>query len=610
MTMRAGGAVAELKLNGEVRLIGYGPGPARRTSATLNKLRLRAIVLEDSGGVRIALVSGDFWAASSWIHARVGGALAGLPALGLDRSKVFFSGTHTHCSPGGLYDSPYYANFAAAWPSDAGFDQNLAWDVAQQLVEVIKRACAALRPATLSNATGDFSTDSINRSYGAHVANDGGNSDDVYPEHAGRGAIDPTLELLVARDLNDQQLIGVWGAVNCHGTALGKNIDKLSPDFLGSAARKMEGHDAAVAVPHVLCSGAIGDVDPQPAGQTRAQFIKARESGESSSFHWMYRLADALQAAVEDALENNESDLEADLQFEAQRVDAIVANATLGTGEKMPDQPMVGDPVLFGSELGRGPFSYEGQRKTTPDGHLHWPKLSAHPFTLVVNAHLEEHEKHLSLSLFKLGDLLWLVGLPGEPTTRFSQNVKTALRAHAGGANLLLCGVNGGYNGYFVTPAEYRAQHYEGASCIWGPHTQTFVIEKLVELAKAKPAPLFSAAISMSVSTLNLQPLANFASVVAAAPPVPPPPTATRAQKFLEEAFAWVTKVSTDRDAFLEIGTTRIAPVLVKPVKRSGKPAFELRFLIRQEQLGVKARLVRVTPTSERFKLKASKAPR
>lgn len=626
MTIRAGGAVAELVFPGEVRLIGYGPGPSRRAKAgaTLNKLRIRAIVLEDDAGERIALVSGDFWAASSWIHARLGGQLSESPALKLDRSRVFFSGTHTHCSAGGLFESKYYSVFAQAFPFDAGFDEALAWNIADQLAKVVIKACNALQPATLSVAEGDFSTESINRSYGAYAANNGENSDAQYPESLGRTAVTPELDLLVARAL-DGTVIGVWGAVNCHGTALGKNVEKLHPDFLGSAARLLEGDFAANAAPWVLCSGAIGDVDPQPSGKTREQFIALRED-EAKAFFWMQKLAAALKDSAEQAVHENDGDPVSSIRFEARQIDALVPNAVLSGGRQMPAVPMIGDPVLRGSELGKGPFSYEGKRKVVWDNHPHWPKLASNPFTLVANSAMAEHEKHLSISLFKLGDLMWLVGIPGEPTTTFASNVRAALESSANGAAVLVCGVNGGYNGYFVTPAEYGAQHYEGASCIWGPNTEPFVLEHLAELAKPLPPPPPSASIAVSF-TVNAPVTFGVAmGITAGAAPAPapgdtlklksmsgaPPASAQKpampqsVQKALDEDFAWITCNSPHDDALLEIGTERIVPLIVQPM---GKKKFSLSFLVHRHQLGAKGKLVRVMPSGNSFKLKES-APR
>lgn len=609
MAIRAGGAVAELQFPGEVRLIGYGPGAPRRTSATLNRLRIRAIVLEDDAGERLALVSGDFWAASSWIHARLGGQLGENPALGLDRSRVFFSGTHTHCSAGGLFESPYYSRFAQAYPLDQGFDHDLAWSVADQLAQLVIRACGALQPATLSVANGDFSTESINRSYGAHVANDGQNPDAPYPEPLGRTAVDPALDLLVARAL-DGTIIGVWGAVNCHGTALGKNIEDLSPDFLGSAARSLEGDFAANAAPWVLCSGAIGDVDPQPAGKTRDQFIALRKT-RASAFNTMYRLADALKDAALQAVTQNEGPLRDTLRFEARRVDALVPGAQLATGARMPDVPMIGNPVLRGSELGQGPLSSEGHRKQTWDDHPHWPKLASIIATAAANIAMAEHDQRLSLSLFKLGDLMWLVGLPGEPTTRFSANVKSALENAAGAASLLVCGVNGGYNGYFVTRPEYDAQHYEGASCIWGPHTEPFIIEQLLALTQPQPPPPTMVAMSLSISApLALSVAVGLGPAPVAKASVPEVVDSKKVDGAMEERFAWITATSPHKEVLLELGAERISPLVVQEgPKKKGRRTWSVSFLVYRHQLGKKGQLVRLAPSGKRFKL-TERAPR
>ena len=74
----------------------------------------------------------------------------------------------------------------------------------------------------------------------------------------------------------------------------------------------------------------------------------------------------------------------------------------------------------------------------------------------------------------------------------------------------------------------------------------------------------------------------------------------------MEEQFAWITLSSGYRDALLEIGTERIVPLIVQ---EAGKKKWSLSFLVHRHQLGAKARLVRIAPTGNGFKLK-ERAPR
>jgi neutral ceramidase len=59
-----------------------------------------------------------------------------------------------------------------------------------------------------------------------------------------------------------------------------------------------------------------------------------------------------------------------------------------------------------------------------------------------------------------------------------------------GASALMVAGVCGDYAGYFTTPKEYEAQHYEGASTLWGRASGDWLVEQARRLAKAPPPPL------------------------------------------------------------------------------------------------------------------------
>lgn len=605
--MQAGGAVAELDLGSrEVWLIGYGPdtGP-RRTTNTLNRLRLRAVVLDGGPGARVVLLSGDFWAASTAVQLRVEELLRARPRLGLGGATVFFSGTHTHSSPGGLYESPYYRQFAGAWPFDQGFDPSLVEVVAAQLVQLVETACARREDATLSWGEATFSGQSINRSYAAYARNFGGSA--PAPEAQQRLAIDPALRMLFVRPVADgARLLGAWGAVNCHGTVFSKALAVCSPDLLGRASRELEGWQANTATPWVLCAGAIGDVDPQPSGMSRDAFIAERARGLQPSNQLAATLAAALRGAVQQAVAHEGVRVD-QVSPRGVRHEVRVARATLADGRRMPDYPQVGEPVLAGSELGRGPLSQEGVRRSEPDdGSPHWPKLSSHVFVQHINGELARHSPFLSLSLVKLGPVGWLVGLPGEPTTMLAQNLRAALAPFSGGLPVMVCGVTGGYNGYFVTAPEYEGQHYEGASCIWGRHTEAFLREHLVLLAAAPtaapPGPTPPPSVGAAVARAEAE------ALVRAQARARPFETDDAQARLARAGVALVSVDSPDPHARLVVDGRELLPVAAKALpKRKGKQGarHRLTFLVDRAALGRPAELreARARPVGERFVL-------
>lgn len=516
MGLRAAGAVGSLTLGSrEVFLIGYGPGAKRRTTVEPDSLRLRAILLEDDAGDRVALISGDLWSASAAVLRHLGATVKDSPTLKLDASRIFFSGTHTHCSLGGLYESPYYATYASDYWVSKGFDPDLVDAVASHFLSLLYEAEGALEPATVERGVASFGGHSINRSYSAYVRNalPGTNPDPGADEATQRSATNPAVKLVRFRSVADPaKVLGVWGAVNCHATSLGKSFTRCSGDFIGTASARLEG-PAADAAPWVLCAGAVGDVDPQPAGLSRADFIQARDSGDAAALAHMSALASALEAAVRTASYEPPAAVN---RLRALRVQAFATSAQVPSG-RLPALPMIGDPVLAGSELGPGPCSQEGARDNGPNSSPQWPKLQQNPFAQLANNEVKLHTPFLPLSVFAIGDAMWLVGLPGEPSTVMARSIEERLRPHAAGAELMVCGVNGDYSGYFVTAKEYEAQNYEGASCLWGRLTQEFLLAQLEGLV-AVPAVGAPAMLLAAPATAAVTPMAAAAGAPAPAP--------------------------------------------------------------------------------------------
>jgi neutral ceramidase len=92
----------------------------------------------------------------------------------------------------------------------------------------------------------------------------------------------------------------------------------------------------------------------------------------------------------------------------------------------------------------------------------------------------------LPLQLLKIGNLI-IAGIPGEITTMAGRRLKKAiLDEHFGAVNYLaLATYANEYSQYITTNEEYRAQHYEGASTLFGPHTLAAYQQEFKKLAKS-----------------------------------------------------------------------------------------------------------------------------
>lgn len=90
--------------------------------------------------------------------------------------------------------------------------------------------------------------------------------------------------------------------------------------------------------------------------------------------------------------------------------------------------------------------------------------------------------------LSRLGDISLLACLASR---RQWQRIERALKAATGVSGVTVLGYAGDYSGYYTTEEEYRAQHYEGASTLYGRNATRHVCARLEELATGPvPAPI------------------------------------------------------------------------------------------------------------------------
>lgn len=93
----------------------------------------------------------------------------------------------------------------------------------------------------------------------------------------------------------------------------------------------------------------------------------------------------------------------------------------------------------------------------------------------------------IPLQLFRIGQLA-LLGVPWEVTTMSARRIQQLMLeelAPVGVETLVIAGLVNDYVHYLATREEYAAQHYEGASTLYGPWTQAAVAQESLKLARA-----------------------------------------------------------------------------------------------------------------------------
>ncbi len=479
-------------------------------------LHVRALVLEDPRGERVALCAIDLHGGSRYLTEKAASLVAD---EGFHPANLFLSGTHNHAGPGGLYASPYYDAFAASTgifstgTLRVGFNQTLADELATRVAKAIREAVKALRPARIgSSHTVKLQNWSRQRSQPALVANFPGLSDqeivEQFRELSGaddlhRAALDARVQTIAAFEANDGPLIGSFSTWSAHCALLSREHEVQSADYFGEAATNAEKlHPNAVVA---VAAGSIGDCDPLPPGMKFEELLALRaqfDSNEALVEQQAAALTKGLLEAIADA-KSHQAELRS---LSARLLEEKISEAAVETGQ-LPKTPQIGIPTLAGSELGTGDIRVffkvhlrEGVRQRVPDTQdSHWSRSRSNKDDRLANFWERSfgrfaawlsfrsttpflNEQHTKLPVryleLVLGDrTLGVLGLPGEPTTWLASQLAKLTKVRT-----LVTGVTGEYAGYLTTEAEYAVQHYEGGSTIWGRYTERWLTAQVKRL--------------------------------------------------------------------------------------------------------------------------------
>ncbi len=495
-------------------LAGWGPTllGMRRARAAWGRLFARVLVLDDGQGERVALIAADLHAGTRYLTERLAEHTA---ALGLHVGRLFLAGTHNHSGPGNIYANTYYDTFAPTEPilRERGLNQVMVDYLVARLGLAVREACARLRPARVGHGVARLWGYSRNRSLAALRENFPGLDDAALRQRVAalgfpsgtppsvppglpvdQVCVDPRLQVLWAEEAAaPHRPIGAFGTFGAHASLLAKEHALCSPDFFGVATRHAEHllRGAAGAPPPVvaLAAGAIGDSDATRPGVTLEALKKARED-RTQNLSLLEEVGRAVGVQLARACEDARAHVSPSPRITTLFDEPTIRDATLKDGRRLPLAALVGAPTLRGSEMGGGvPLFKEGERlEGLPDDDPQWPKAPPQVVARLIRESLQYQPHTLPLRLLKVGGL-WLMGCPGEPTSWLTHELAQAMRAR-GAQEVMVTAVCGDYAGYFTTEPEYRAQHYEGSSTLWGRNTEHWLLERFEALATSPATAL------------------------------------------------------------------------------------------------------------------------
>lgn len=472
----------------------------KRMSGHRTRLYARALVLEDPEGDLVGIVVADLGLPSRLLHRALAARVASVTGITADR--LLLAATHTHSGPAGYSSSGLYNAFGSP-RLFSGHDPRLLKFLVERMSEALEQAFLQMRPAVLSSAQTNVEGLTRNRSIQAFRKNrEWGKS----PKDQRPLPVDPRLTLLRI-DGCDKKPIGALFFFAGHPAVVSPANDLWHADVFG------------VAVKHLEREAAASDQQAGFASLGGAVFAIANSSEGDVSFRWKrswrlfeggHREALRLGAALGReawTLYRSARELSVPVDIAHRYEEISLPGALLGDGSrKLCEDGYYGASALAGAEEARSGLYpavvEEGMNEGTNLSHR--PKEVA---LRVVQDFLRwalpfEPPKVAPVQIFRIAGL-HLIGLPVEPTTQLARRISSAVAERTGEAsllvgrepgkqdatNVLVLGLANEYMGYCTTEEEYSAQHYEGASTLYGKHEGVFFLEIAKALVRRLPKP-------------------------------------------------------------------------------------------------------------------------
>jgi neutral ceramidase len=498
-------------------LFGYGP-EGKRAVGYRTRLQVRALVLEDGDGQRIAFAVVDLGVMSTLVHRRVAQQVfeATDSAIGADR--LILSATHTHSGPG---------HYLSAWTLNdfgsgvAGYDPEFVDWLTDGIADAVITAYNGRRPAKAAWAIDTVWGHTRNRSLQAYALNGGVPAFPLPPcPFSGNDSlckVNPRWAMLRV-DVRDSagafRPAGTLSIFAIHGTGFPSGSNVYDADIHGVVARTLESRLGGI---HLFANGTQGDVSPNWPFETRCDPPTIRPTrrpggprtpAPKDDWHdapeHLAACVSAAKAYVEDVgaalagragqiYENLESELAPDVSIARayETVDLTTDEAReagLCESGETGTAAVAGGPdgltrfagfKLFGLiPLGLDPGgSGIDSSRTDCQG----PKRSTFlPQSRMFGSFA--FSEYAQFAVVRVGDVL-IGTVPGEVTTEAGLRMLAVMQAErpdgVPAENLTILGLANGDLRYITTPEEYGAQLYEGGSNLYGPQTAVVIAERL-----------------------------------------------------------------------------------------------------------------------------------
>lgn len=468
---------------------GYSTNGVKKAEGYWLRLKGRILALERQGTL-VVLIQTDLGASSALVHRLLAERLA---PFGITPGNLMLATTHTHGGPGGYFGDKFYNKSVGARPA---YIPEYVEFLVSTLAEGTRKALDRMLPARLGVASASAGeTATFNRSIEAWRTNylDQGSPPDE------SASVDRRLYLLRVDIANGSCKVeycpaGAWSVFAVHGTSMPQDYPLHHGDVHGLAARLAAGwieRDYGVkGFVAATATGAEGDVSPGALGEAQGKALAMRAAtAEAGAMYNAFRSLDDDPHGPPVHMRDNRV-----IRF-AYREESMRGAVT--SRGRLCDDGALGAAEAAGSEASQGPLNgflemVEGATGLPRNCQSTKIKFLGDAQDLFYSA--SEYPDVLSFQVVTFGEpglsnSLVLAAFPGEPTTEIGRAVRREIQLSWPSSKVAIVGLTNSYAMYFTTPSEYRAQHYEGGTTLYGPFQGIFAVEQFGIVAKWAAPP-------------------------------------------------------------------------------------------------------------------------
>lgn len=479
----------------------------QRTTGVESRLYAKAFIAVDpESAKRVAIASTDLWSGTHIVKHEVLQRLQKIYGSDLYQlDNLLISGTHTHSGPGG-YSHYYLYNHSLGGPNQiGGFDRHNFECIVSGIVAAIQQAHDQLAPGKIYVNQGQIEDCGRQRSSVAYQQNP-----EAERKQYGR---DTDNEMLLLKFVHvngtTETPIGLLNWYAIHPTDRGQYNTLVTGDNKGYAAEKF-GEPIVAAFANANCGDVSGNVaygsiptgvndrermqqhGQQQYQQAQALFDQAIEPLQGS-IDYRHTFIDMSHIEIADQPGKRTWPAALGLSFAAGSSEdsdppfQFREGITVRTITKAESAILAASGVIAAIEMPGADLPGHLDRKLTRvfvDGHAPKPIAFAPGLANPDTDYYPITPKDVPIQILKIGNLV-LTGIPGEITTMAGRRLRATVQAELKADYLALATYTNAFSQYITTFEEYQAQHYEGASTLYGPYTLMAYQQEFRKLALA-----------------------------------------------------------------------------------------------------------------------------